>query len=142
MGVLSDVFAATDAELNDDVIEHGPLRSLPTVEGKGAGPENFPIWLRAIGASESEADGYEQPVRPPKKGGPWVFQVPPRILSELVAADDARLLAIRCAWLDTTAEEFAADPLFGVIPDWFDELVALCRGTVGTERKLYLWVCL
>ena len=150
MGILSDLFVATDAEIDDAVVEEGPAERFPAVEAKSVDDVKLTSLNGiATGRSFDLDDGifdrlYEEVplLRDGGEEGPWVFRVPAPLVSALASADDGRLGEINEAWART--EEWQAEGV--VAPDdtqWLvDDLARLARDAEAAGKNVYVWVSL
>ena len=150
MGLLTDVFVATEDEIDDAVLEEGPADRFPTVEAKGVEIVKITS-LNGIATRRSydlDDGGFDRlsaevPVtRYAGEEGPWLFRLPAPLLAALAAADGSKLGEINEAWART--EEWQLD---GVAhPDetrWLvDGIARLAQNAEMSGKNLYLWMSL
>ncbi len=150
MGILTDLFVASDGEIDDALVEEGPAQRFPTIEGKSVDTVKITS-LNGIATNRNydlARGGLEQllsevtEVRDAGEEGPWVFRLPGALVSALATADEERLAEINNAWAAT--DEWKLDGV--VTPDdirWLvDDLAALARKARAAGKNVYLWLSL
>jgi len=73
--------------------------------------------------------------------GPWVFEVPVRLVRRLAALEPKQLADVASSWAET--EEFTYDPWEPEVVRWLiEEIAGLCRQAEAKGESLLMWVCL
>jgi hypothetical protein len=142
MGLLSDFFIATKAEVDSLEIAKSPTGSLPAVQARSVEVVKL-TQLQCVIDGSVFSDHLEQlgamKVRSGGDDGPWVFLVPGVIATTLAESDASRLQQIANAWAST--DEWKMDggkpeDLFRLLTD----LGSLAKRAGVEKRELYLWV--
>jgi hypothetical protein len=150
MGVLTDFFVAAPTEIDDAIVEAGPVGRFKTVEAKGADDVSLTS-LNGIVTDRKFAvdEGFdtlfaevESVSAASEEDGPWLFRVPPALVAGLAIADEPRLDEINEAWAQT--EGWQADGVTS--PDetrWIVQgLAELARDAAASNKEMYVWISL
>ncbi len=144
MGLLSDFFIATNAEVKSLEISKSPAGSVPSVQARSVEVVKL-TQLQCIIDGSVFSDHLEQlgtmRVRSEGDEGPWVFLVPDVITRTLAESDENRLQQIANAWAST--EEWKMDG--GKPEDIFpllNKLGSLAKRAKVENREMYLWLSL
>jgi hypothetical protein len=123
--VLVEVFAARPDELDEDVIENGPLDRLPSVEVNFLGPATIET-LGGILGTDGRPNAAPEPL----------FSVPTQVRDTL--ADSSDLADVAARWAQT--EELRMDEVTAEdAQDRLEELAALARAARTDGRELWVW---
>src|SRR5262245_23932753 len=142
MGVLSDLVMAPAGDAERVAQAGVPSRSFDGVDIKGIDSVKFGILHSIVTGRPFETLLAEyEPVVTVTDEGPWVFRLPPELVSRLAELGDAEIAKVAKQWVST--EEFALD-------GWGESDVAGALGSISTlARKatesgqaLFLWMCL
>jgi len=143
MGVLTDLFIATDAEVERLARDAIPIEHFPGLDIKGVGP----IKLAELDAILCDVD-FDQAMdrvelvrARSEKLGPWITRMPSELVAALAALDETEIVSCGERWAAT--EEFVED-------GWYaDEVVAILgqmaelAGRAQAEGKaVYVWTSL
>jgi hypothetical protein len=143
MGVLTDLFIATDAEVERLAPDAIPLERFGGVDIKGVGTIKL-AELDAIlcGVDFDQAMDRIELVRArSEKLGPWITRMPPELVAALAALDETEIVSYGERWAAT--EEFVED-------GWYPEdvvavlgqMVELARHAVADGKAVYAWTSL
>jgi hypothetical protein len=141
MGAIADLFAAKEAEVSETIVSGGPREHLATVEGNYFDPVSLYACVMGVAEEQASVAMRTHWLQARNADGCLVLQLPTCVRDAVAAASDQALMSIRLAFLGTTEAEMRQDPLFGTIPDWFDEVRKLSQDASATGRELYLWMC-
>lgn len=143
MGVLSELVVAPAGEAERVAQAQVPSQTVGGIDIKGVDSVKFGT-LHSILMGQSFEELlplYEPVVTVSDDDGPWVFQIPPDLVTRLAALDDAGMAAVARQWAAT--EEFVLD-------DWTeDEVVSvlsaissLSKQAIESGQALFLWMSL
>ena len=144
MGLLSDFFIATRAEVDSLGADEGPASSFPTVRARSIEVVKL-TRLQCIIDGSLLDDHLGQLgsmlVRSDGDDGPWVFLVPDVIAGTLAQSDGTELQQIANAW--ALIDEWKMD---GGTPEeivrLLTDLGSLAKRAIIEHREMYLWVSL
>lgn len=143
MGLMTEIFAATPAELATLPVRVGASHWPGTVLASGITDLHLAALEYLLCGGDEEALYAREPewVREEGPDGPWVMQLPAdlaRALARLVPGDHAALAARWAATGDLAAARTAPADLEPLLA----ELVALAQSAEAHEQDLYLWMSL
>jgi hypothetical protein len=146
MAIQSDFFAAQQQDITERLVEQGPSASL--IGFSITGIEDVMVTTLNGIATERSDDiddgGFDVLLKEiPQVGtagdqGPWVFQIPDRLVEALAAASPSRLDAINGEWAQT--EEIAASP--DLTKPVVEALASLARDARQRRHQVFLRVSL
>ena len=142
MGLLSDFFIATTAEVDAFDINDGPAGSLPTFQAGSVDVVKLTQLQCIIDGSvfgDHLAELGRMRVRSEGDDGPWVFCVPDVITRTLAEADESRLQQIASAWALTEEWQLDGGRPEDLIP-LLNNVGGLAKRANVENRGLYLWV--
>ncbi|HMA33934.1 MAG TPA: hypothetical protein VKY74_05575 [Chloroflexia bacterium] len=139
MGLLSDFFLATEAEVQscsyEDIDTHFPVLQyknldpvvLLSLEGILLGTDLRP-GTGGVNLSLARDFGQE---------GPWIYPVRPTLVAALSTLTSPRLEEVAAAWAKTEEFARASDPTSG-LTELLQELSAFVRQTAAQGKRLYV----
>jgi hypothetical protein len=140
MGILSDVFIARASEITRETFERGPAERFPTVEGKGLLPDSFAELWRVLDAKTAEPFARHWIVNGASPDSECqIFSLPPVFVACVAEASELALSQAKTAWY-YHGKPPPADPLDGIVKDWFDEFVELLKNAHEQEISAFVWV--
>ena len=157
MGLLTDAFIATEAELAATRFEgsSAPRDFFPTVPGKNLDPVKLGL-LEAI-VTEQEPDPetltemFDQPIRGDESTEEWIDLFSERFVARLAELTEASISHYGARW--ASIEEWhspRAKPLTpkdaaahsAHVTHYLQALCQLARRAQAEEKRMYLWTCL
>jgi hypothetical protein len=144
MGLLSDFFIATKAEVDSLDIRVSPAASLPAVQARSVEAVKltqlqciidgsvFSDHLEDLGAMMVKSEGAD---------GPWVFLVPGLIGRTLAESDEHKVRDLAIAWASTDEWNLDGGKPEEIIP-LLNNLGGLARRANAENRELYVWLSL
>jgi hypothetical protein len=144
MGLLTDFFIATPAEIDGLDLSQSPVGKFAGYQAKRIDPvkiEQLQCCIDADKFEEWQSSFEEKPVRDAGEDGPWVLRVPQVLCDALASAGPADIQSYGKAWAET--EEWTLD-------GGEEEEIVLVLGKIAqlasqakTEGKqLFLWMSL
>ena len=142
MGVLTDIFAATDAEASAVSPDDVPIQIFPGVEAKGLDPVKFGTLQHIlIGTDVQEAIRQHELVREVSEEGPWITRVPQQLYDAIAAMNGDHVREVADKWSQT--EEFQLDRWSKAdVEDVLTRLIQLAKDARGNGKRLFVWTCL
>jgi hypothetical protein len=145
MGILTDVFIASEADLASlRPGQGGPAAAFPTVQGKGIDPLKLAT-LEAIvtgQAINTYLDAVEEPTR--DWGEEFVNRFPEALVSALAQLRPGEIRQVAAAWAET--EEWRLDGLtqeaLTDLARLIDELCTLAQQALRENKLMYMWMSL
>ena len=137
MGVLSDVFIASEAELTPDLLERGPLGMVPAVEGKGLTEGAVRELATALGIEARPEKLFLEPLGRGGSGGQCICRVGDEIVRALAASDEQEQARVRERWVGPQKPDGLGMKSDGEI--WFEDVAALMRRAVAEGKGAYVW---
>ena len=142
MGVLSDLVVAGEADAEKVARAEVPSQTFGGIDIKGIDSVKFgTLHSLLTGQTFEELLPLYGPVFSESEEGPWVFRIPPELVTRLSSLNPTERQSIAEQWART--EEFVLDdweaPLVG------ETLEAICREAAkaaSSHRALFLWMCL
>ena len=142
MGVLSDLVVAPAGDAERVAHAQVPSQTFGGVDIKGIDSVKFGTLHSILTGRPFEAllPEYE-PVVTVSDDGPWVFRLPPELVSGLAELGDAERAKVTKRWAST--EEFALDRWAEKdVADALGAIATLARKANGSGQALFLWMCL
>ena len=145
MGILTDFFAATRAEVEAFDFGDLPRERFPTLELKGLDPVKMAtLHTLLVGADLDDVEAVvariPEPIHEEDGGELVVFQLADAVVRGLADLDDNGAARIAERWVAT--EEFKMDRWTREDVDWvLTELRTFMEDAVRAGREVYLWVC-
>ena len=141
MGVLTDVFIASDAELTPGLLERGPLGLLPAVEGKGFDWNAVEELATALGidSPSNSNKSFLEPVGEAASGGQCICRISDDVVRALAATDEHGQARVREKWMG--GEEPDGLGMKSDAQIWFEEFAALMRQAIGEGKGAFVWLC-
>lgn len=141
MGVLTDVFIASEAELTPALLERGPLGLVPAVEGKGLTGDAVEQLGTALGIeSQSNANKWLlEPIGKGGSGGQCICRISDDVVRALAAADEQEQTRVREKWMGR--EEPDGLGMKSDAQIWFEEFAVLMRQAVTEGKGAFVWFC-
>src|SRR5260370_33232793 len=158
MGLLTDAFIATEAELAATRFEgsSAPRDFFPTVLGKNLDPVKLTL-LEAIVTEQEEpdpgtlADMFDQPIRGDESTEEWIYLFSERLVTRFAELTEASIRHYGARW--ASIEEWRgprAKPLTpkdaatysANVTQYLQALCQLARRAQAEGKRMYLWICL
>ncbi len=158
MGLLTDAFIATEAELAATRFEgsSAPRDFFPTVLGKNLDPVKLTL-LEAIVTEQEEPDPgtltemFDQPIRGDESTEQWIYLFSERLVTRLAELTEASISHYGARW--ASIEEWRgprAKPLkpkdaarhSANVTQYLQALCQLARRAQAEGKRMYLWICL
>ena len=149
MGVLADLFIATDNEAREFNLDGTPLNVFPGIDIKGilqvelatlacilTGQDFTDVdrVVKLVGAFEAVYEAEE---------GPWVYKLPQLLSGALASTAIDGISQIAAAWSNT--EEFRryqTDNIQAILEKRLKEMRHLAQQANAERKGMYLWICL
>jgi hypothetical protein len=159
MGILTDVFIATEAELAATQFEGSgtPSDFFPTVQGKYFDPVELAV-LEAIVTEQKQDPGtltgmISQPIRGDESSEQWINLFSERLVTRLAELTEASISHYGARWASSIEEEWRgprAKPLTqkdaathsADVTQYLQALCQLARRAQAEGKRMYLWTCL
>lgn len=143
MGVLTDLVVADESEAEAMAGSGSPLERWPGIDAKGIDHVKLGMLL-SIMAGEPYRDslvGEFAQLAEASEDGPWVFQVPPRLVSSLSKIEDHELGRLSEQW--SAVEEFAYSGYdLATVAEVMTSLRELSKLALSEGKSLLMWMCL
>ncbi len=144
VGLLSDFFIATQAEVDALDIARSPAGSLPTLQARSIEVVKL-TQLQCIVDGSQFSDHLKELgsmiVRSADDDGPWVILVPDVVTRTLAQSEASELQRIAIAWAST--DEWQRDRAKPKdIVSLIQGLGTLAKRAKVDNREMYLWACL
>ena len=140
MGALSDLVTAADGDAERIARAESPAEEFGGIDIKGIDSIKFGT-LHSIltGRSFEDLSSEYEPVVTVSDDGPWVFRIPPDLVTRLATlAGEAKQHAVS-KWAAT--EEFALERWTATdVAQAFDEIASLARRAQEGGQALFLWM--
>lgn len=143
MGVLTDIVVADVSEADEVAGSIGPLQRWPGTDAKGIDHAKLGKLLSIV-AGEPYTErlfGEFSQLAETSEDGPWVFQVPRRLVSYLSEMNDHEMSSVLAQWW--MIEEFThsgyAQALAGEV---LNSLRELSNMAISEGKDLLMWMCL
>jgi hypothetical protein len=142
MGLLTDIFAATDVEANELALDKSPAGSFPCIQAKSLDPVKFCTLENILVGTETRALVRNiKLLRQASDDGPWVFSVSRELFGALSTLDDGEIASVAQTWSQT--DELRADRWDKVsATDVLVKIVVLAKQAKASGRTLFVWACL
>jgi hypothetical protein len=145
LGSFACVFLAHDADLDAELLQDGPKSPLDPIEAPHVDDEKLATLTEIInGEDPAEVESGITIVRNARirwhPEGPWLFELPDRLLDPLCSADAVALDRANAAWLQ--AHDWVSDGLKASesTRSVLDNLAELAKDARESRRRVYLWV--
>lgn len=142
MGVLSNLVVAPEGDAQKVARTDVPSQTLGGIDIKGIDTIKF-CQLHAMLTGKSYDDlisGYDA-VAEESEDGPWVFRVPPELVSRLAGLQAHELPQIAKKW--AAIEEFTADGWTEAdVSNALTSIANLSKKALSPGQALFLWMCL
>ena len=156
MGLLTDAFIATEAELAATRFEGSPRDFFPTVPGKNFDLVELAL-LEAIVTEQEEPEPetltemFDQPIRGDDSTEQWIYLFSERLVTRLAELTEASISQYGARW--ASIEEWRgprANPLTpkdaathsANVTQYLQALCQLARRAQAEGKRMYLWICL
>jgi hypothetical protein len=142
MGVLSDLVVVPADEAERVAQAEVPSQTFGGIDIKGVDSVKFGT-LHSIltGQSFEELLPLYEPVVTVSDDGPWVFQIPPDLVTRLAALDDAGMAGVARQWAAT--EEFVlVGWAEGEVASVVSAISSLSKRAIESGQALFLWMSL
>jgi hypothetical protein len=145
VGLLTDFFIATRAEVLAFDMSKSPSDHFPTHQMKGIDPIKVAtLHTILVGADIDDTEGVVARVPPDIRhlgeGEVSIFEVPREVVHGLAGLTPSRAAEVGEAWLAT--EEFeGADWESSEFDAWFKEFREFMAGAVRADKPVFLWMC-
>ena len=142
MGVLSDLVVAPAGEAERVAQAQVPSETFGGIDIKGVDSVKFGT-LHSIltGQTFEELLPLYEPVVTVSDDGPWVFQIPPDLVTRLAVLDDAETAGVARRWAAT--EEFVLDSWAeGEVASTLSAISSLSKRAIESGQALFLWMSL
>jgi hypothetical protein len=141
MGVLTDVFIASETGLTPDLLERGPLGLVPAVEGKGFDWNAIEELATALGIDPplNSNKSFLEPVGGNGSGGQCICRISDDVVRTLAAADEQEQARVRGKWMGHEEPDG-----LGIKSDaqiWFEKFAALMRQAIAEGKGAFVWLC-
>lgn len=143
MGVLTDVFAASDAEVQSLTDDDIPAELFPCVEAKWIGPVEYGT-LQNILLGTDVQDAIAQQaslVRDTSDDGPWITRVPDLLVDALADMTQGRTRQVAASWSATESFQASGFPV-GDLEEVLTDLSQLAKEARMIRKGLFVWTCL
>ena len=142
MGLLTDVFVATDVEANALPLNKSPVDSLPCIQARALDPVKFCTLENILVGTETKAAVRKIALlRQGSDDGPWVFRVSSELFDALSTLEDGKIGDAGQRWSQT--DEMRADRWSEAdTTDFLTKIAALAREAKASKRTLFVWACL
>lgn len=146
MGLISDIFAASPAEISSSVVARGPEGRFECLGSEGIETVKLST-LHALLRGESIDDfdllasrGCEDPTG--DESGPWLAKFRDDFVQHLATMPSAEIQRAAKAWFATEEfEPISADEI-STFQAWLDTLCVHARKAHTSGKHLYLWMSL
>jgi hypothetical protein len=141
MGVLTDLFIATDSDVAQLEGDDAPSDLFPTIDIKGLGIVDLAV---LYGVTRDERFDPTLPAFPVLSGanrddGPWINGVPPELVEHLAGAGPEELSALATTWFgESPPYGWELDGLRAVLSD----LAAFASKAVEERKAIFVWTSL
>lgn len=142
MGVMSDLVVAPAGEAERVAQAQVPSQTFDGIDIEGVDSVKFNT-LHSIltGRSFEELLPLYDPVVTVSDDGPWVFQIPPDLVTQLAALDDAGMAGVARRWAAT--EEFVLDNWDeSDVTSALSAISSLSKRAIDSGQALFLWMSL
>lgn len=148
MGVLSDIIIADRNEASAINAAGGThLKQWPCLESKGIDTVKLGTLYQIVHDRSLDDMNFfakfmqDAVLDQPSDDGPWVFLIPPELMSAVAEFDEARTEAVATKWAAT--DEFKLDRWqFEDVEEYLQSLVSHARKARDAGKSLLLWTSL
>lgn len=141
MGLLTDVFLATNAELTSGVLGHGPRGLLPTVEGRGFdwGAAQKLAHALDIDSPPNPNKSFLEPIELEGSAEACICRISHKMVVALAATNEEDQALLREKWMGR--EEPDGLGMKSDAQIWFEEFMFLMRQAVAQGKDAFVWIC-
>ena len=141
MGLLTDVFAATESQVRGLSPDDLPGELFPTVKAKSLDPVKFSTLENIlVGTGVQRAVGKQVLVYQASDEGPWVIRISAELFEMLATLDQNQVKNAAQRWSQT--DELIADRWSEPeVHEVLTKIVDLARQAQANGQRLFVWVC-
>jgi hypothetical protein len=142
LGLLTDVFAATESEVRGLAPDDYLPDQFPSVKSKALDPVKFGVLQNILlGTEVQTAVKQHELMYEVSEDGPWVFRIPAELSGVLATMNGQHLDDAAKKWSRT--QEFQLDHWDYVdVADVLRKIAQLARQARSDGQSLFVWVCL
>ena len=143
MGVLTDLVVADPQDARQVCESNCPSEEFNGLEARGIDTVKLGTLYQVLTDTDYDPEFFGDALCSGSEEGPWVFEVPPRLVKGLGALDAAQIHDVGAKWAAT--EEFS--PKYDNWPEeavheLLADLVALCRRATDQHTGVLMWMSL
>jgi hypothetical protein len=142
MGIINDIFIASETDLIKLTVFDSPLDFFPGIDASGINKVKIAMLSNIVGNVKFDEALNEQPlIKTISEQGPWISRIPDRLRDMLASLANQDLQKVAVKWGKT--KEFAADGWkHKDIAMLLEKLAHLARQAQPDGKSLFLWTSL
>ncbi len=142
MGVLTDIFAATDAQVDALSPDDIPIQMFPGVEAKGVHIIKLGTLQNIlVGTDVQDAIGQHEWMDEKSAEGFWITRLPKELFDALAGLNGDQIPEVAHKWSETA--EFESEHWEkSEVEDLMTRIVLLAKDARSNGKGLFVWTCL